>query len=181
MIHLYENMVGCIARINNNHFVTYKKTEDGNYSLIDSMIPEIKIFTPQNMAIELMNKNVSGIIIVKNNDGNKVVTCKKSKENLEKVLRFPTDDEIAARNATKIAENARTEAEQEEAASEKAGIEEALKRTMRASKEPVTTAPATETEANKTGISLKSLFNSCLLYTSPSPRDAHESRMPSSA
>ena len=24
-------------------------------------------------------------------------------------------------------------------------------------------------------------FNSCLLYTSPSPRDAHESRMPSSA
>ena len=29
------------------------------------------------------------------------------------------------------------------------------------------------------GISL--LLNSCLLYTSPSPRDAHESRMPSSA
>ena len=25
------------------------------------------------------------------------------------------------------------------------------------------------------------LFNNCLLYTSPSPRDAHESRMPSSA
>ena len=24
-------------------------------------------------------------------------------------------------------------------------------------------------------------FNICLLYTSPSPRDAHESRMPSSA
>ena len=24
-------------------------------------------------------------------------------------------------------------------------------------------------------------FSSCLLYTSPSPRDAHESRMPSSA
>mgnify|MGYP003683271565 CR=1 FL=1 len=24
-------------------------------------------------------------------------------------------------------------------------------------------------------------YNSCLLYTSPSPRDAHESRMPSSA
>ena len=24
-------------------------------------------------------------------------------------------------------------------------------------------------------------FNHCLLYTSPSPRDAHESRMPSSA
>jgi len=311
MIHLYENMVGCIARINNNHFVTYKKTEDGNYSLIDSMIPEIKIFTPQNMAIELMNKNVSGIIIVKNNDGNKVVTCKKSKENLadvvqrkmhearereqrereqrqnedetaastpatattettqenkrltdfvttegavnsnaalgttfntqgisnentpstntqtdkndterdniqpkkrlfpkfeendqviytkdgqekdavivkvdyntapnyayeiivdgkdntkdtiQSMLRFPTDDEIAARNATKIAENARTEAEQEEA-SEKAGIEEALKRTMRASKEPVPTAPATETEANKTGISLKSIFNSAI-------------------
>ena len=27
----------------------------------------------------------------------------------------------------------------------------------------------------------KSLPNVCLLYTSPSPRDAHESRMPSSA
>ena len=26
-----------------------------------------------------------------------------------------------------------------------------------------------------------SLYNACLLYTSPSPRDAHESRMPSSA
>ena len=25
------------------------------------------------------------------------------------------------------------------------------------------------------------LFKNCLLYTSPSPRDAHESRMPSSA
>ena len=25
------------------------------------------------------------------------------------------------------------------------------------------------------------LYNTCLLYTSPSPRDAHESRMPSSA
>ena len=25
------------------------------------------------------------------------------------------------------------------------------------------------------------IFNVCLLYTSPSPRDAHESRMPSSA
>ena len=28
---------------------------------------------------------------------------------------------------------------------------------------------------------LVSVFRSCLLYTSPSPRDAHESRMPSSA
>ena len=27
----------------------------------------------------------------------------------------------------------------------------------------------------------KKEYNSCLLYTSPSPRDAHESRMPSSA
>ena len=27
----------------------------------------------------------------------------------------------------------------------------------------------------------KILYKSCLLYTSPSPRDAHESRMPSSA
>ena len=30
-------------------------------------------------------------------------------------------------------------------------------------------------------ICVKSKFNACLLYTSPSPRDAHESRMPSSA
>ena len=28
---------------------------------------------------------------------------------------------------------------------------------------------------------LKNMLNSCLLYTSPSQRDAHESRMPSSA
>ena len=30
-------------------------------------------------------------------------------------------------------------------------------------------------------INFKSQSLSCLLYTSPSPRDAHESRMPSSA
>ena len=30
-------------------------------------------------------------------------------------------------------------------------------------------------------LSDKPLFKDCLLYTSPSPRDAHESRMPSSA
>ena len=34
--------------------------------------------------------------------------------------------------------------------------------------------------ADKSGIQFR-LLNSCLLYTSPSPRDAHESRMPSSA
>ena len=28
---------------------------------------------------------------------------------------------------------------------------------------------------------LKSTYNTCLLYTSPSPRDVEESRMPSSA
>ena len=28
---------------------------------------------------------------------------------------------------------------------------------------------------------MKVTFRNCLLYTSPSPRDAHESRMPSSA
>ena len=33
----------------------------------------------------------------------------------------------------------------------------------------------------KTFISRPSLDGNCLLYTSPSPRDAHESRMPSSA
>ena len=31
------------------------------------------------------------------------------------------------------------------------------------------------------GITQFDLANNCLLYTSPSPRDAHESRMPSSA
>ena len=31
------------------------------------------------------------------------------------------------------------------------------------------------------GIELLSRIHDCLLYTSPSPRDAHESRMPSSA
>ena len=31
------------------------------------------------------------------------------------------------------------------------------------------------------GLKLKSTYITCLLYTSPSPRDAHESRMPSSA
>ena len=30
-------------------------------------------------------------------------------------------------------------------------------------------------------VNAETLQNSCLLYTSPSPRDAHESRMPSSA
>ena len=36
-------------------------------------------------------------------------------------------------------------------------------------------------EGSWKGILVASLVNSCLLYTSPSPRDAHESRMPSSA
>ena len=36
--------------------------------------------------------------------------------------------------------------------------------------------------ANETfSIDLSKPHNDCLLYTSPSPRDAHESRMPSSA
>ena len=34
---------------------------------------------------------------------------------------------------------------------------------------------------HKEGILVFDSFISCLLYTSPSPRDAHESRMPSSA
>ena len=33
----------------------------------------------------------------------------------------------------------------------------------------------------ESGSGWPSFFQSCLLYTSPSPRDAHESRMPSSA
>ena len=28
---------------------------------------------------------------------------------------------------------------------------------------------------------LETMYNACLLYTSPSPRDGHQSRMPSSA
>ena len=39
--------------------------------------------------------------------------------------------------------------------------------------EPKSLDPATVTAVND--------FRICLLYTSPSPRDAHESRMPSSA
>ena len=34
---------------------------------------------------------------------------------------------------------------------------------------------------SKSGISYAEEYKDCLLYTSPSPRDAHESRMPSSA
>ena len=38
------------------------------------------------------------------------------------------------------------------------------------------------TKANdKMQTSMERLSSGCLLYTSPSPRDAHESRMPSSA
>ena len=33
----------------------------------------------------------------------------------------------------------------------------------------------------KTELENLEIINTCLLYTSPSPRDAHESRMPSSA
>ena len=34
---------------------------------------------------------------------------------------------------------------------------------------------------NSTGLSISEIFENCLLYTSPSPRDATLSRMPSSA
>ena len=37
------------------------------------------------------------------------------------------------------------------------------------------------TEKEKAEAEKERGFNTCLLYTSPSPRDAHESRMPSSA
>ena len=36
-------------------------------------------------------------------------------------------------------------------------------------------------DAAKAAYEVNNLNNACLLYTSPSPRDAHESRMPSSA
>ena len=36
-------------------------------------------------------------------------------------------------------------------------------------------------QAAQAGISLPELFENCLLYTSPSPRDRQKSRMPSSA
>ena len=36
-------------------------------------------------------------------------------------------------------------------------------------------------DAGKTTTTERILYYTCLLYTSPSPRDAHESRMPSSA
>jgi len=37
------------------------------------------------------------------------------------------------------------------------------------------------TDSKKGGLDPAVINNACLLYTSPSPRDAHESRMPSSA
>ena len=37
------------------------------------------------------------------------------------------------------------------------------------------------TKANQSGIHIQVIKNSCLLYTSPSPRDKSSSRMPSSA
>ena len=43
------------------------------------------------------------------------------------------------------------------------------------------TLPATVKPGVVTGPALKDLLNYCLLYTSPSPRDATLSRMPSSA
>ena len=51
------------------------------------------------------------------------------------------------------------------------------KATTPAKKAPAKKAPAKKAEPRKTKAQLKD----CLLYTSPSPRDAHESRMPSSA
>ena len=41
--------------------------------------------------------------------------------------------------------------------------------------------PDLKTEVIDVGLIQKMTANGCLLYTSPSPRDAHESRMPSSA
>ena len=38
-----------------------------------------------------------------------------------------------------------------------------------------------EIQARQTGPKVKTLYNPCLLYTSPSPRDQRGSRMPSSA
>ena len=40
---------------------------------------------------------------------------------------------------------------------------------------------ATQTLVQKKAKNFRINVNGCLLYTSPSPRDAHESRMPSSA
>ena len=39
----------------------------------------------------------------------------------------------------------------------------------------------TEAEFEKLAEKKDACYHNCLLYTSPSPRDAHESRMPSSA
>ena len=41
--------------------------------------------------------------------------------------------------------------------------------------------PHLESQGRCIAIDLIGMGDSCLLYTSPSPRDAHESRMPSSA
>ena len=42
-------------------------------------------------------------------------------------------------------------------------------------------SPKVRKFARELGVDIKQVTGSCLLYTSPSPRDAHESRMPSSA
>ena len=57
----------------------------------------------------------------------------------------------------------------------------AKRRKQQAKYNKTTKGLAIRVNANKLNRKLGTYGNSCLLYTSPSPRDAHESRMPSSA
>ena len=58
-----------------------------------------------------------------------------------------------------------------------AGLSESQKKIISLSRKNVENA----LEADKKIYGINTGFGACLLYTSPSPRDAHESRMPSSA
>ena len=81
MNHLYKNVLGCIVRINNNHFVTYKNNNDGTFSLLDSLKTDTNVpeFEPVNLATALMKENVTGIIIVKEGNAH-VLTCNANKK-----------------------------------------------------------------------------------------------------
>ena len=54
-------------------------------------------------------------------------------------------------------------------------------RIVNAEGEPIASAVVNVAEASRIALSDKDGFFTCLLYTSPSPRDVEESRMPSSA
>ena len=61
-------------------------------------------------------------------------------------------------------------------------VQDALRKEMEESREiEQAKIESLQSQLNKTRAQEREKVKSCLLYTSPSPRDAHESRMPSSA